>query len=356
MIAYLTIILIERQTTMSSVLLSVVIVSWNGMRQLPECLAALLPQLPPDAEVILVDNGSIDGTPAWAQANYPQLLMIALPENLGFAGGVNAGLRAARGDLLLLINDDAFVEPGFVVALLNVMEQQLDVGAAGAVLLFAHQPEIVASAGIRVRRDWLALDLWAGLRAAELPAEPQPIMGASGGAALYRRALLEDIGLMAPNFFNYLEDVDLAWRALLRGWRSVVVPQARARHVYSATAGQGSPLKQRLLGRNRLRVIARCLPADLALRCLPAILAYDLLALAYAALTRRPAIAGGRLAALRDLPQLMRERRAIQSGRRAPTSDLARWIEPAAAPWRTLREQRRLDAILSERDKMMLDA
>jgi GT2 family glycosyltransferase len=334
---------------MSSVPLSIVIVSWNGIRQLPACLAALLPQLPPAAEVILVDNGSTDGTPVWAQANHPQLRVIALPENLGFAGGVNVGLRAARGDLLLLINDDAFVEPGFIAALLDVMLRRPDVGAAGAVLLFAHRPELVASAGIQVRRDWLALDLWAGQRASELPTDPQPIMGASGGAALYRRALLEDIGLMAPNFFNYLEDVDLAWRALLRGWQTVVVPQARARHVYSATAGQGSPFKQRLLGRNRLRMIVRCLPDDLAMRCLPAILAYDLLAIAYAALTRRPAIGRGRLAALRDLPQLLHERRAIQFGRRASTSDLARWIEPAASPWRTLGQQRRLDAILDER-------
>jgi len=341
---------------MNSAPLSVVIVSWNGMRQLPECLAALLPQLPLDAEVILVDNGSADGTPTWARARHAQLRVIALPENLGFAGGVNVGLRAARGELLLLLNDDAFVEPGFVAALLDVMTRQPDVGAASGVLLFAHRPEIVASAGIRVRRDWLALDLWAGQRAAELPTEPQPIMGASGGAALYRRALLEDIGLMEPNFFNYLEDVDLAWRALLRGWRSVVAPQARARHVYSATAGQGSPFKQRLLGRNRLRVIARCLPADLVARCLPAILAYDLLAILYAALTRKPAIASGRLAALRDLPRLLRERRAIQSGRRASTSDLVRWIEPAATPWRTLGEQRQLDAILSERPTEILDA
>src|SRR6266540_3477044 len=120
---------IERHTMINSATLSVVIVSWNGIRQLPECLAALLPQLPPDAEVIVVDNGS-----------------------------------------------------------------------TGGVLLFAHRPEIVASAGIRVRRDWLALDLWAGQRAAELPTDPQPIMGASGGAALYRRALLEDIGLMEPHF------------------------------------------------------------------------------------------------------------------------------------------------------------
>jgi len=209
---------------MSSAPLSVVIVSWNGMRHLPECLAALLPQLPPDAEVILVDNGSTDGMPAWAQANHPQLRVIALPENLGFAGGVNTGIRAARGDLLLLINDDAFVEPSFVAALLDVMAQRPDIGAAGGVLLFAHRPEIVASAGIRVRHDWLALDLWAGQLAAQLPTDPQPIMGASGGAALYRRALLEDIGLMEPNFFSYLEDVDLAWRALKAGFRVVEVP------------------------------------------------------------------------------------------------------------------------------------
>ena len=328
---------------------SAIIVSWNGLRQLPECLAALLPQLPPTAEVILVDNGSTDGTATWTQANHPHIRAIQLPENLGFAGGVNAGLRAARGELLLLLNDDAFVEPGFVAALLDVMAQLPDIGAAGGVLLFAHRPEIVASAGIRVRRDWLALDLWSGRPAADLPADPQPIMGPSGGAAMYRRALLEDIGLMEPNFFNYLEDVDLAWRALLRGWRSVVAPQARARLIYSATAGQGSPFKQRLLGRNRLRVIVRCLPAELAAGCLPAILAYDLLAIIYGMLTGRRAIAGGRLAALRDLPRLARERRAIQSGRRASVNELTRWIEPAEPPWRTLREQRRLDAILSER-------
>jgi GT2 family glycosyltransferase len=330
-------------------IVSVVIVSWNGMRQLPQCLAALLPQLPPNAEVILVDNGSADDTAAWARANHARVRVVALPTNLGFAGGVNAGLRAARGELLLLLNDDAFAEPGFVMALLELMARRPEIGAAGGVLLFAHRPEIVASAGIRVRRDWLALDLWMGRNAAELPADPQPILGPSGGAAIYRRALLEDIGLMQPNFFNYLEDVDLAWRALLRGWRSVVVPTARARHVYSATAGQGSAFKQRQLGRNRLRVIVRCLPAELAWRCLPAILAYDLLAIVYGVLTRRPAIAGGRLAALRDLPQLLRERRGIQSGRCASAGEIASWLEPAGLPWQTLREQRRLDALLSER-------
>jgi GT2 family glycosyltransferase len=154
---------------------------------------------------------------------------------------------------------------------------------------------------------------------------------------------------MAPGFFSYLEDADLAWRALLRGWRSVVVPAARARHVYSATGGHGSPLKQRLLARNRLRTIVRCVPGPLLIRCLPAILGYDLLACAYGLLTRRPAVATGRLETLRELPTLLRERRAIQRRRTAPLAQIARWLEAAPAPWQTLRAQQELDAILRER-------
>ncbi|MFN8570085.1 MAG: glycosyltransferase family 2 protein [Kouleothrix sp.] len=329
--------------------LSVVIVSWNGMRHLPRCLATLAPQLPPGTELVLVDNGSSDGMAGWARGSYPRAHVIGLRTNLGFAGGVNAGLRAATSDLLLLLNDDAFAAPGCIDALLAAMGHDAGLGAASGVLLFDHRPDLVASAGVRVRRDALALDLWAGRAAAELPTEPQPIFGPSGGAALYRRALLADVGLMEPGFFNYLEDVDLAWRAQLRGWRSAVVPAARARHIYSATAGQGSPFKQRLLGRNRLRTIVRCLPTPLLRRYAPAIASYDLLAIGYAALTRNPDIVAGRWAGLRELPTLLHQRRAIQARRTATIEQIAHWLEPALPPWQTLREQRRLDTILRAR-------
>jgi GT2 family glycosyltransferase len=334
---------------MTHVPLSAIIVNWNGLRYLPDCFDALLPQLPPGAEVVLVDNGSTDGSAALACERYPATRVVALRENLGFAGGVNAGLRAARGELLLLLNNDAFAEPGFVAALLDAFDRCPEAGAASAALTFAHRPDLIASAGIRVRRDGLALDLWAGRPVGQLPAEPQPIMGPSGGAALYRRALLEDVGLMEPGYFNYLEDADLAWRALLRGWRTVVVPAARARHVYSATAGQGSPFKQRLLSRNRVRTIVRCVPGPLLRGCLPAILGYDLLAAAYGLAARQPAMLSGRLAALRELPELLAQRRAIQASRRMPIAEIARWLEPAGPPWLVLAEQRRLDAILRKR-------
>lgn len=334
---------------MPSVLLSAVIVTWNGLRFLDACLRHVAAQLPPDSEIVVVDNGSTDGTAAWLARAWPLAQRVILPANLGFAGGVNAGLRAAQGELLLLLNNDAFVEAGCVAALTEAMACSPQTGAVAGVLTFDHQPDLVASAGIAARRDGVALDLWVGRAVEALPAAPQPVLGASGGLALYRRAMLEDTGLMAPEFFSYLEDADLAWRSLLRGWTCIVAPAARARHVYSATGGQGSPLKQRLLGRNRLRAIIRCFPAGVLRACLPAIVAYDLLAVAYATAAGMPAMIAGRVEALRDYGILLRERRAIQSRRTITDAAFARWLEPAPPPWQTLRAQRRLDALLRRR-------
>ena len=330
--------------------LSVIIVTWNGLRYLPRCLDAFMPQLPPEAEVILVDNGSTDGTLAWVGQQRPELRLIALGHNTGFAGGVAAGLRVACGELILLLNDDAFVEHGCVAALLAAMTDFPEYGAAGGILTFDHRPDLVASAGIRLRGDAVALDLWAGHLVATLPDAPVEILGPSGGLALYRRRLLEDVGGFDPGFFAYLEDVDLAWRMALRGWRAVVVPQAQARHVYSATGGQGSPLKQRLLARNRVRAIVRSLPHSLLLRHALPIIAYDLMAMVYGISSGQPAIVAGRLAALHELPALLQQRQAIQARRTAPVAALARWFEPTPPPWRTMREAQQLDAILHARN------
>ena len=322
--------------------ISAVIPSWNARRYLPACLAALRAQLNPADEIILVDNGSRDGVAAWARVYAPDVRLVELPVNRGFAGGTNAGLEVAHGDLLLLCNDDALVEPGCVAALWATLRIDPGIGAAAGVLTFSRRPDIVASAGIRVQRDGVALDRWLGRAVTELPATGPEIFGASGGLALLRRELLSDIGPFAEDFFNYLEDVDLAWRAQLRGWRCYLAPGARARHVYSASSGQGSPFKQRLLGRNRLRVLIRCLPTPLLRDCLPAILRYDLLALGYAALRRRPAIAAGRLEALVELPALRQQRRMIQARRTASSGALARWLEPAPSPLAALRVERQL--------------
>lgn len=325
--------------------LSAVIPTWSGLRYLPACLSALRAQLAPGDEIVLVDNRSRDGAGAWARRNAPDVRVLALPANLGFAGGTAAGIAAARGELLLLINDDAMAEPGCVAALWAALRDSPQAGAAAGVLTFSRRPDSVASAGIVFQRDGVATDLHLGLPVAALPRDPAEIFGASGGLALLRRALIADVGSFEPGFFSYLEDADLAWRARLRGWGCVLAPGARARHVYSATGGQGSPLKQRLLGRNRLRVIVRCLPGPLLRACLPQILGYELLALGYGLLRRQGAIVAGRLEALGELAALRAQRRTIQAGRTASIGELAPWLAPAPPPWAALGVQRKLAAL-----------
>jgi len=326
--------------------ISAVIPTWSALRFLPACLSALRAQLLPQDEIVLVDNCSRDRAGDWARRYAPDVRLLSLPENLGFAGGTNAGMAAARGELLLLINDDALAEPGCVDALWAALRASPRAGAAAGALVFSRRPEVVASAGIRFQGDGVATDLYLGAPAAELPAAPLEIFGASGGLALLRRELIADVGPLAGEFFSYLEDADLAWRARLRGWGAVLASGARARHVYSASGGQGSPLKQRLLGRNRMRLIVRCLPGPILRDCLPAILRYDALAAAYGLLRRQPAIAAGRLEALRELPALLAQRRMIQAGRSATLGELAAWVEPAPSPLEALRTRRRLAAIL----------
>ncbi|WP_129671410.1 glycosyltransferase family 2 protein [Candidatus Chloroploca sp. Khr17] len=325
--------------------LSAVIPTWQGLRYLPACLSALRAQLGPDDEIILVDNASRDQAGAWAQRHAPDVQVVTLPTNLGFAGGTNAGLAVARGELLLLINDDALAEPGCVAALWHALSEHPHAGAAAGILTFSRHPERIASAGITVRRDGVATDRHPGLPINALPTETQPIFGASGGLALLRRAMLDDIGPFETSFFNYLEDVDLAWRAQLRNWTCVLAPDARARHVYSATSGQGSPFKQRLLGRNRIRVLIRCLPTALLRECLPAIVCYDMLATAYALVRRQPAMIAGRLEAMRELPMLRQQRQAIQAHRTASINDLATWLIPAPSPLSDLRIARQIERL-----------
>lgn len=327
---------------------SVIVVTWNGLAVLRDCVAALAAQTLPH-ELIVVDNGSRDGTAAWLAEHAPRARVIALPHNLGFAGGNNVGLRVATGEALVLLNNDTIAAPDALERLVAPLVDDPRIGAVAGVLTFAHRPELVASAGIAVSRDGLHRDLWALRPVAELPAMPVEIFGASGGAVCYRAAALAEVGLFDEGFFAYLEDADLAWRLRLRGWRCVVAPGARVRHIYSATSGQGSPFKQRLLARNRLRVIVRCFPGGLLRQHWPAIVRYDLLALGYGLLRRRPAIVAGRLATLPELPDLLGQRRRLQARRRVSSRELARWLQPPIGARALLAEQRALDRVVGSR-------
>jgi GT2 family glycosyltransferase len=327
--------------------ISVIVVTWNGLHVLKDCIAALAQQTL-SHELIVVDNGSGDDTVAWLAQHAPHATVIALSNNRGFAGGNNVGMQQSSSDYLVLINNDTIPEPTFLETLTAPLANDDRIGSVAGVLTFAHRAMVVASAGIVPSRDGLHRDLYMLQPVSTLPDQPIEIFGASGGAVCYRRSALDDVGFFDEEYFNYLEDADLAWRLRLRGWRCLLAPHARMRHIYSATGGQGSPFKQRLLARNRMRVIVRCWPRKLLRACWPFIVRYDLLAMGYGILRRQPAMIWGRWAALRELPSLLRSRRLVQAQCLVPDDKLERWLLPPASIKEMLAQQRALNSLISQ--------
>lgn len=330
---------------MNSPLVSVILVNYNGRPLLGPCLDSLRRQSFTDFETVLVDNGSTDGSAPWVAAHYPEVRLLPQERNLGFAEGNNIGIAAARGEFLVLLNNDTCAETGFLQALVQTAQDDTTVGMVAGVLVFAHRPERINSAGLRVQWDGVVLDDRCGAPRESLPSGPVEVFGPSAGAALYRRAMLEEIGPFRSEFFAYLEDADLAWRGRLAGWRCLLAPQAVVRHVYSATAGGNPAFKSFHLARNRLLLLYLDLPAGLWWRYGLWILGYDLAACAYGLMRQDWPVLRGRLAALALLRQLRPQRQATQRLRRVPLRELSRWLAPPLSPWATLRLRREIAAL-----------
>lgn len=298
--------------------ISVLVINYNGERHLAQLVAALQAQTLRDFELIFIDNASADGSVALierlcGECGLP-FTLLTNERNLGFAPACNQGFRLARGQWIALLNNDAFPEPAWLESLVAVAQNGNRLGMVAAKLLFAHEPQRINSAGIAIDRAGIAWDWRGGEIDAPEESGPVEIFGPCGGAALYSRQMLDEIGGFDEDFFAYLEDVDLAWRAQLAGWRCVLQPRARVYHVHSATLGNGSPFKNYLLGRNKIWLITKNYPSPWLLLYLPAILGYDLLSVIGNAIRSRNFSAlKGRLAALRRLPYFLQKRRQIQA-------------------------------------------
>lgn len=306
---------------------TVVIPTLRARDRLPRCVDALRAQTRRDFEIVVIDNASTDGTAAWLAAQ-TDVRAIRNEHNNGFATACNQGIRASTTPFVALINDDAFAEPNWLEALLNAAthDQADNVGAWSSLMLFDHDPTMVQSAGICMDRAGIAWDRFGGhlANAPEIGSAMQ-IFGASGGAALYRQSMLDQIGLFDERFFAYLEDVDLAWRAQRTGWGCTYVPGARVRHQTSATSVAGSPFKNKLLGRNKLWMCAKNAP----MTDWPVIALYDALAVAWAGVSRREwSHAAGRFEAVKRLREFRSD--YLSASKRVPFARLAwPWNVPA---------------------------
>jgi GT2 family glycosyltransferase len=313
-------------------LASVIVPTLNGAHLLPECLDSLMQQSYVNLEIIVADGASTDATPSLLATAYPTARLLRLRRNAGFSGNVNAGLRAARGEVLCLLNNDALAEPDWVAVCEETLLRTPELGSVASKVLFSERTTI-NSAGDLFCRDGAARQRGAGQPDGEAWNEPGPVFGAMGGAAAYRRAMLADTGLLDEAFFMYLEDVDLAFRAQLLGWGCEYQPLARVYHRGSATGG--GALASFYNGRNLIRLLAKDLPTSLVARMLPDILRYQTRRATEAMRawtgTAARATLRGQISGLVGLPRHLADRPAIQRRRRLSDEAVYALFSPGAA-------------------------
>lgn len=298
---------------------SVVVVAFDSLDELRRTLPPLVEQLAADDELIVVDNASGDGLAAELPKFAPSARRIPLERNLGFAGGANAGVAAARGDLVVLLNPDAVVAPGWLDAMRRPYAGEWD-GWMGLVLL--EDGERINTSGGVLHFTGFG---WAGQLdepTASAPAASSAVGFVSGACLAMSRVCWEHLGGFDPGFFMYCEDVDLSLRLRLIGGRLGVVPDARVCHDYAFAKGG---YKWRWLERNRWATILRTYPSRLLALVMPALLTAELVVWlkagreGWASMKARAA-----LDVLAALPALWRQRREIQSARTISESEFAR--------------------------------
>lgn len=317
-----------------ALLASIIIPNWNGAKFLPVCLDALRAQTYTHMEIIIADNASTDGSQALLAERYSDVRLLALPENRGFTGACNAGLEAAQGNIAVLLNNDTEVEPGWLQAVVDAFERHPEAGLVASKMLLFDKRDTLHTAGDFYRVDGIPGNRGVWQKDNGTYSREEYVFSACGGSAAYRVAMLDEIGLLDDDFFFSCEDVDLAWRAQLAGWRCVYTPDAVVYHMLSATGG--GPTASYYNGRNFLYVIAKNYPGPLLRKYWPQIvraqgrIMWDALRAWRGAAAR--ATLRGVIAGLLTLPKMLRKRKTIQAARKTPLEDIEQMLTPVPVP------------------------
>lgn len=245
---------------MSSPLISIIIVNFNGERYLGDCLESLSAQTFRDFEVIVVDNGSTDGSLDLIRKDFPRVKLIPLNKNTGFTRGNNTGFEASSSRYIATLNNDTIVDKGWLEALYEAAETDKTIGMVASKILLGRNGREIDSVGVLIYPDGMSRQRGRGEIDEGQFDRTEEVLFPSACAALYRREMLNEIGFFDEDFFTYCEDTDLGLRARLAGWKAVLASKAIVRHLYSQTAGKYSELKAYHVERNHLWVLMKDLP------------------------------------------------------------------------------------------------
>ncbi len=242
-------------------LISAVVVNWNRREMLRQCLASLKSQQEVEMEIIVVDNGSTDGSCDFVEAEFPDARLIRNTENRGFCAANNQGIAAARGEFVALLNNDAEADRGWAAAMLRAAGP--DIGMVACKILIHGDTRRIDKVGHLIYPDGQNRGRGTGALDEGQFDRVEEVLWPDGCAALYRKEMLDAIGGFDEDFFAYADDAELGLRARIAGWSCVYTPHAVARHHRGTTLGVGSLNRLILIERNRVLLAAKLFPWSL---------------------------------------------------------------------------------------------
>jgi GT2 family glycosyltransferase len=293
-----------------------VVPNWNGRDLLDAVLESLVAQDLDQVGVIVVDNGSDDGSLEHLARHWPAVAVFENESNLGFSPAVNRGIENSAGEFVALVNNDMRLEPQWASRLVKALEMNPNAASAACKIRMVHEPDLLDGAG-----DLVGWDGYAARRGQGEPDhgqydESEMVFSACAGAAMYRRSALKRIGLFDEEFFSYMCDVDWGFRAQLAGFDCAYEPRAVAHHLGAATSGKVSGFELFLAHRNMISMMVKDFPLLALILNLPSSLARRAGSLGKAIKGRQArTLLRAWLAGMREVPRSLAARRGIQSRR-----------------------------------------
>jgi GT2 family glycosyltransferase len=309
-------------------MVTIIIVNWNGKEMLKECLTSLKKQSYSDFSVILVDNGSEDGSVAFVKKHFSEVQIISLSENVGFSVANNLAIKSVNSKYVALLNNDAVADPLWLEKLVAALDETPEAGFAASRILLHDTPHLIDRAGDSYTTAGTGLLRGRGADASSY-GRREWIFGACAAAALYRLSMLKDIGLFDEDFFLLYEDVDLSFRAQLRNYKCLYVPEAKAFHKASTSIVHDSPTSVYYSHRNLEWVYFQNMPARLIRKSILSHMVYDMAALVYFFGNGRfrPFIKA-KFHAIKGCHKVLEKRRIVQGGRLVDEDRIWRTLEP----------------------------
>ena len=327
---------------MKKPLVSIIILTWNGLEHLETCLPSIMEQTYENIEVIVVDNCSTDCSIEYVKENYPSVKLVCNSENVGFAEGNNVGIRESSGEYIVVLNNDTEVDKNWISAFVEAADENPDAGMLACKILSYYDRKLIDCVGHLIYPDGLSRGRGRGEMDEGQYDELEEVAFPSGCAALYKKEMLEQIGLFDKDFFIYVEDSDLGIRGRLAGWRCLYVPDAVVYHKYSATMGGYSPKKAIMIERNRIWFVVKNLPVTMVMSSFYyafiryVFQTYDA---SFGSGAARQFISEGSRwtvvsvlfkaywSAMMGIPEMLKKRRKIRGQKRVTSKEVRRWYK-----------------------------